>query len=162
MDSPNRWEHLGRHLQAVAESTLFRSTDRHDLTRVKPPTWEGLVRHYFKEELSARAETDAAIRNYVAAGDEVPLSVSTAARYYLMIRIQCAHDFLGMVFPPQSAQSPFGDDPDNSWTDRELIEWLLIDLWVRRFDHWLKLTAISLMGPFAFYGIGPADHSIEQ
>jgi|GEM_PF-2222682 len=156
MDAPDRWEQLGRDLQSVAESTLFQSTDLHLLSRGRPSTWEELVRHYFKEELSSRAETDSAVRNHVAVGCEVPSSFSRAARYYLMLRIQCAHDFLGIVFPPQSQRSPFGS-PGPNFTDRELIEWLLIDLWERRFDHWLKLTAIGVAGPFAFYGIDPAS-----
>jgi len=161
MDAPDRWEQLGRDLQSVAESILFQSTDFPNLSRERPSTWEGLVRHSFNEELSSRAETDSAVRNHVALGREVPSSVSTVARYYLMLRIQCAHDFLGMAFPPQSSFSPF-PDAAQELSDRELIEWLLIDLWVRRFDHWLKLTAIGVTGPFAFYGIEAADPSIEQ
>ncbi len=66
-----------------------------------------------------------------------------------------------MAFPPQAANSPFDEVP-KTFTDERLIEWLLIDLWVRRFDHWLKLNAITLYGPFSFYGVGPADPATPQ
>jgi hypothetical protein len=174
MDSPDRWEHVGRYLQSVAESTLFRSTDRQEFTRGLPPTWEELVRHYFKEEAAYRGETDRVVRTFVAREHEVPISLPPVVRYHLLIRIQCAHDFLGMVFPPLSDLSPFGP-PSGHFSNAEVIEWLLLDLWQRRFDHWLKLTAISLRGPFAFYGIdsatdwppgesaaNPADDSVDQ
>jgi hypothetical protein len=75
-----------------------------------------------------------------------------------MFRIQCALDFLGMVFPPQASTSPFSEIP-RAWSDARVIEWLLIDLWVRRFDHWLKLDAIGVHGPYPFYGMEPADPS---
>jgi hypothetical protein len=158
MESPNRWTALGDRLQHIAESSVREFTERPSYLSVQPATWEALTRHYFAEELSLRDSVDSAAR--VVATGRVPGNISNDTRYYLLLRIQCAQDFLGMAFPPQSAGSPFPDVPE-SWSDREAIEWLLIDLWVRRFDHWLKLTAISLAGPFAFYGIDPADLSID-
>jgi hypothetical protein len=77
-------------------------------------------------------------------------------RYYLAFRIQCALDFIGLIFPPQSMSCPFSEIP-RRWTNEQMIEWLLIDLWVRRFDQWIKLNAIRLFGPFPFYGLEPAD-----
>jgi hypothetical protein len=156
MDSPDRWEQVGQYLQIVAGKLLSRSAERYDYSSAEPPTWEGLVRYYFEEEAKSRTETDRVIREFVATKREVLDSLSPASRYYLLLRMQCAHDFLGMAYPPDSDQSPFGA-PGQDFTDRELIKWLLMDLWYRRFDHWLKLTAIGIRGPFAFYGIEPAS-----
>ncbi|MDT4967395.1 MAG: hypothetical protein QOJ64_2132 [Acidobacteriota bacterium] len=150
---------VGDKLQNIAESSVRQFTQQPKYLSVKPATWEALTRHYFAEELASRDEVDSAARS-IAADSGVPSDISNDARYYLLLRIQCAHDFLGMVFPPQSDSSPFSDIPE-SLTDRQATEWLLVNLWVRRFDHWLKITAAGVAGPFAFYGIDPADSDLE-
>jgi hypothetical protein len=154
MDSPDRWEQVGQYLQIVAGKLLSRSTERYDYSSAEPPTWEGLVRYYFEEEAKSRTETDRVIREFVATKREVLDSLSPAARYYLLLRMQCAHDFLGMAFPPDSDKSPF-EASGQDFADPALIEWLLIDLWYRRYDHWLKLTAIGIRGPLRFTELNP-------
>jgi hypothetical protein len=37
-----------------------------------------------------------------------------------------------------------------------------VDLWIRRHDHWLKLEAMAVAGPFALYGIGSADPGMAE
>ena len=123
-------------------------------------TWEALARHYFAEESKLRSHVDIVARELVRLGG-LPNGTRGDVRYYLAQRLMCALDFLGMVFPPQAESAPFGEVPAQ-WTDEKIIEWLLVDLWVRRFDTWLKLDAISVMGPFPFYGLQPADPRIAQ
>jgi len=138
---------------------LQRGGPKHDLKPAEE-TWESLALFFFADEQQCRDEVDALAMHFAKTG-KAPATVSARARYYFSYRIQCANDFLGMLFPPQANAAPFGEVP-KSFTDAQLIEWLLIDLWVRRHDHWLKLNAIGLYGPFSFYGVGPADPQHPQ
>lgn len=159
MDCPPRWEQIGQTLDQFTHALLRIPAGRHDMSAVGSD-WTDLTRHYFAEESNVRSEVDKAAR-HMAKRKEPPHNLTAAARYYLSLRVGCALDFLGMVFPPKSADAPFGDVPSD-WSDERLIEWLLIDLWTRRFDTWLKLDAISAMGPFAFYGLEPADPFAQE
>jgi hypothetical protein len=160
MDAKHDWDDIGWYLDEAKLAILRGINERPSYVDVQRRGWEALTRHYFAEELRLRPEVDELAR-CIARRKPVVASVSPDPRYYLILRIQCAQDFLGMVFPPQSTWSPFADAPPvRGEADR--IEWLLIDLWTRRFDHWLKLTAISLAGPFAFYGLDPADPNVES
>lgn len=160
MEAMHDWDDIGCYLDDAKLAVLRGTKERPAYVDVQRQGWEALTRHYFAEELRLRLEVDELAR-CVARRKPVAASVSADPRYYLILRIQCAQDFLGMVFPPQSTWSPFADAPPGKSEARRL-EWLLIDLWNRRFDHWLKLTAISLAGPFAFYGIDPADPNVES
>ena|ERR1700694_3840206 len=151
-----RW---GNTLHRLSHDLIFSDSKKHDLSRVTP-TWEDLTRHYFAQESQLRPKIDSAAR-HMAKHKTPPNKLPADVRYYLGLRFGCAMDFLGMIFPPQAAAAPF-DDISPDWSDERLIEWLLIDLWVRRFDHWLKPDAISVMGPFAFYGLKPADPTVAQ
>ncbi len=157
MDSPARWDRIECLLQDALAELALRRADKHNLMEVKP-TWDDLTRHYFAEEFLFRLEVDSASR-HVATHAIAPHELSSAVRWYLLFRIQCALDFLGMIFPPQASACPFSEIP-RSWSDERVVEWLLVDLWVRRFDHWLKLTAIGHRGPFAFDGLEPANPAV--
>lgn len=159
MDCPTRWENIGQILERISYEMLLTGSGRHDMRDVEP-TWEALTRFHFAKEHELRSEIDALARK-IAKQQRPPEKTSPAARYYLALRFGCAMDFLGMVFPPQAAASPFGEIPAE-WSNQQVIEWLLVDLWLRRFDVWLKLDAISAMGPFAFYGLEPADPRVPQ
>lgn len=159
MDCPARWESIGQILERILYEMLLTGGGRHDMRHVEA-TWEALTRFHFAQERKLRSEIDTLARS-IAKQQRPPEKSSPAVRYYLALRLSCAMDFLGMVFPPQVGASPFGEIRAD-WSDQRVIEWLLIDLWVRRFDHWLKLDAISAMGPFAFYGLEPADPTIPQ
>ena len=156
MDTPEYWSRQGNWLQELLMETIQSSRERHDIgAHIKD--WTAMTEHYFAEEFLFRSEVDKAVDEATAHG-RLPKAISPAARYYLCIRIQAALDFLGMIHPPLAKSAPFGDIPDD-WAAVDAARWLLKDLWIRRFDHWLKLTAIGNMGPFAFYGIDPADPS---
>lgn len=114
------------------------------------PKWENLTLHLYREEETMRSELDAVAR-HIAEFQELPTRTTSVGRFYLGFRIQCALDSLGIFHPPDKA-SPVNDLP-NDWSEQKAIEWLLIDLWARRGDHWLKLCAIGLVGPFPFYGV---------
>ena len=159
MDCTPRWEKICDLLEDALHELMFRRSEKHDLREVKP-TWDELTRQYFAEELLSRPAVDSAARHLAKLG-VAPANLPPDVRWYLGFRIQCAHDFLGMIFPPQSLASPLTEIPQH-WTDEKVIDWLLVDLWFRRFDHWLKLEAIGALGPFAFYGIDPADPSKEM
>jgi hypothetical protein len=159
MDCPPRWEKIGDGLQEALRELIFRGSQKHDLMSVKP-TWDELTRHYFAEELLFRPAVDSAAR-HIAKHGVAPREILPDARWYLGFRIQCALDFLGMIFPPQASDAPFREIP-KAWSDEQVVEWLLVDLWVRRYDHWLKLNAIGHFGPFSFYGIEPADPAVAS
>lgn len=118
-------------------------------------TWEEMTRWLFAQEEKCRADIDH-ISRLLATTLQLPTPLSPKERFYLGYRMMCALDFLGMAFPPEAKHSPLGEVPE-SWTDSKAIEWLLVDLWRRRCDHWLKLSAIGARGPFAFYGLTPAQ-----
>lgn len=159
MDSPPRWEQIGQTLDQLSHALVLSNVGRHDMSSVGG-TWEALTRHYFAEEAKLRSKVDAAAREMAQMGER-PNAIRAEVRYYLALRFMCALDFLGMVFPPQAQNAPFGEVPAD-WSDERVIEWLLVDLWVRRSDTWLKLDAISAMGPFPFYGLEPADPNVAQ
>ncbi|MDD2763465.1 MAG: hypothetical protein PHE83_05765 [Opitutaceae bacterium] len=156
MDAPQRWDAIGWRLQAWLVDLLQRDGEKHAIAAAEN-TWESMTLFLFPDEQASREEVDQLVRDAVRLG-RLPPTISPRARYYLGYRIQCALDFEGMLFPPLSKGSPFGE-LRRAWSDGQLIEWLLIDLWARRHDHWLKLNAIGVLGPFAFYGVGPTDPS---
>lgn len=157
MDCPERWELIGGVLQS-AQGHLLEPARRAAKETDQEGSWTALARRLFAQEEETRAEVEAAVRHFAANGF-FPGQLSDAGCYQMALRISCALDFLGMVFPPLSQRSPFGEAP---WELGAMIEWLLIDLWTRRFDHWLKLDAIAVCGPFAHYGIGPANSEDEE
>jgi hypothetical protein len=146
-------------LGGLLQGLVFEAISRHSLAP-EDESWESLTELFFAEELLHRPEVDRLAR-HAARHFQLPAQISPAARYYFCFRLQCAMDFLGMVCPPQAEDSPFPDlSPD--WTDERAAEWLLVDLWLRRHDHWLKLNAIGIRGPFPFYGLEPADPNIPE
>lgn len=159
MDCPARWERTGQILDHLSHQLLHVDAGRHDLS-LHASTWDELTRHYFAEESKLRPQVDEAARE-LARTKQAPDAIVASTRYYLALRLMCALDFLGMVFPPKAQDAPFGDVPKN-WTDEQVIGWLLVDLWTRRFDTWLKLDAMSAMGPFRFYGLEPADPNAAE
>jgi hypothetical protein len=159
MDAPQRWEKLGWTLNDWGLELVRRGGEKFHLQPVEK-TWESLALFLFSAEQSSRKEVDAVIQ-FAARNMRLQDSISPKARFFLGYRIMCAHDFFGMAFPPESQKSPIPDVPA-SWSDAQIIQWLLVDLWQRRHDHWIKLSAIGLVGPFGFYGIGEADPNKKQ
>jgi hypothetical protein len=159
LEMPRRWDELGYQLEGLLNSLFDPKKERYDLSKAAHGL-EALTQHLFGEELLFRIEVDRAARHSAAHGC-VPETLSATGRFYLGYRLMCALDFLGMVFPPQAQVSPFSDLP-KQWTQQQAIEWLLVDLWTRRFDHWLKLNALGVTGPFPFYGTESADPDAAQ
>jgi len=152
---PDRWFSILNFLDDLCLPVAFGSPGiRH---RLNPADggWESLTRLYFAEELFCRVEVDKLARQTARHG-VLPDDISPLVRFYFLFRLECAKDFVGMLFPPEAEVSPFPDVPAD-WSDQQALEWLLIDLWVRRHDHWLKLNAIGARGPFAFYGLTKAN-----
>jgi len=154
MNSPNRWNAVGDRLNDRLYD-LVGACQRACSSLLEEMEWPDLTRRYFAEDMLSRPALERAAR-HVAAQNRVPAGLSEMESFLLGLRIHCALDFLGMVFPPLAQASPFGDVPPD-WSDEALCEWLLIDLWNRRFDHWLKLDAVGSRGPFPFYGLEPVD-----
>lgn len=152
MDSPKRWEKIcdwlnARHFEAMGRVSR-RPYELQD-------GWEKVTVRLFEIEQQTALEADSAARFAATRGD-LPDELSSDAALLLVIRCQCAMDFLGMLFPPQSLSSPLREVP-SGWSDAQVKAWLLVDLWQRRHDHWLKLYSLGACGPFPFYGLTPAD-----
>ena len=143
-----RWVKLG----SVLERWLLEISRRHKETHVPKPAisqWETLAWSFLKEERSLRENIDTLVRK-ACSRSKLPGNLSKTGAFYFSARIFSAMDFFGQVFPLKSEASPFGDVPAH-WTDQQALEWLLIDLWQCRADQWLKLHALKLTNPFAFF-----------
>ena len=89
-----------------------------------------------------RGHADAAIDEWLIRGrwgdDLTPQD-----RAYLLMRISCALDFCNQVAIP--AGGPYSALPEPSQTTRDLLRWMLIDLWgAWRAEPWMRLTAMCL------------------
>jgi len=151
METPKRWDAIGWKLQgALVRMVSEIAGDPYDFLTPASKGLNHLIEHLFAEELIFRPETDRAAKALSLEPQRTPAGLSSASRYFLFLRIQCGQDALAVPFPPQATSSPFAD---LSWSDSQAIAWLLNDVWRRRFDHWLKLTALAIHGPFPFYGL---------
>ena len=105
----------------------------------------------YRLERKERSQTTHALKSLVLGKSAVgQLGIGPAA--WGVMRLQCACDFLGQMFPPLSKGDPCGEMRDD-WTPETACAWMLTELWERRSDHWLKLVALEWAGPFPFYGI---------
>lgn len=111
-----------------------------------------LMRLLFEEEERTREE----VRKILDCARDrcfVVEPTSSAALYFLSRRCDCALNYLGECYPPQSIASPVRDA---EWPPERVWPWLLDDLWVRRRDSYLKLQALWLHGPFPWFGLEAA------
>jgi len=112
------------------------------------------VKLLYRLERKERSQTTLEMKSLVFGNsDSEPIGIRPAA--WGVMRLQCACDFLGQMFPPLSKDDPSGEMRDG-WTPQTASAWMLTELWERRSDHWLKLVALEWAGPFPFYGIEPA------
>jgi hypothetical protein len=158
MDCTPRWENCCHSLAELLPSLV--DACHRAVTKEPQGDWETLTRWYFSKEAETSKEVEQAVQ-HIAKTLTIPEHLSDEASMQLAMRIQCALDFSGMIFPPQAAASPISEIPE-SWTESDIYKWLLSDLWLRRHDHWLKLEALGARGPFAFYGIGPTPSDAEE
>jgi hypothetical protein len=114
--------------------------------------FEVFLRSLFAKESEHRAESDAAVRQYIRTG--VWSVQNPWAEYITFLRVQCAAEFVcqltirdhsGLCLPFPCAQS-----------HADVLTWLLLDHWERCFDVYLKLVAVSLFYSLPFYGLTPA------
>jgi hypothetical protein len=68
--------------------------------------------------------------------------VSPAMAFFLNLRIQSADVFMSHLFSSGPAEDPFRVAP--RWDSRRLKLWLLIDLWARKPDSFLKVEAMKI------------------
>ena len=159
MDAPTRWDEIGWILQDTSLKIIADATGvGFDLRAYTD--MESLTKQLFAMEAATRVRvTEACLK--IAASPRSRHSLPKPLAYLVCRRAHCALDFTGMIFPETSLTSPIGEIPEH-WTDEKVIRWLLTDLWERRFDHYLKLTAHWILTPFAWYGINPAAPHEKQ
>jgi len=154
MDMPARWLELERMLWFWFEEITPGILSRYD-PQAKDGDWQKLVLRLRSDERLRRTRIEAAISRALRTR-QPPQGLSRKDAFYFGRRILCAVDHLETCWWMNSEKSPFGDIPKR-WSDQSALRWLLIDLWNRRFDHWLKLHAIAKHGSFPFYGIHPGE-----
>ena len=112
------------------------------------------TRLLYSLERKARAQTTSELKAFVLGKTGLEqMGIGSAA--WAVMRLQCACDFLGQMFPPMSKDDPCAE-MRNQWSVERACVWILTELWERRFDSWLKLVAMEWIGPFPFYGIEDA------
>lgn len=112
------------------------------------------VKLLYRLERKERPQTTLQMKSFVLGKSEIEqLGIGPAA--WGVMRLQCACDFLGQMFPPLSKDDPCREMRDG-WSPQSAVAWMLTELWERRSDHWLKLVALEWAGPFPFYGIESA------
>lgn len=100
--------------------------------------------------MAVHAETEGEVREAIAAitaGKGVPAMLSPTGAHCLLTRAMCALDWLGTFLGGSSPMGP----PEKDWTDAQLVEWLLTDLWARRSSHWLRLQWDAVARGVPFY-----------
>lgn len=113
-----------------------------------------LLEMYFDKESRRRQQIDSLARRLAATGTLPEVQGWDALLFYM--RLECAVDFLAQLLVVDSRGRIHVPAPGSDSTDAELIEWLLIELWYRRGDHWLKLVAQSRALNRPFYGLDDA------
>ncbi len=149
MEMPERWLEISFVLQDWYRKIMPGPLSW--MPKSKCGDWQEVTRVYWKAECECRQSvTDMLLCS--AREMKPPATLSKLEAHFVGLRIRCAIDFLGMLWPGDAKTSPF-QDLSKRWSDQKAIQWLLVDLWHRRFDHWMKLHAIRIHGPFPFYGI---------
>lgn len=113
-----------------------------------------LLEMYFEQERRSAKRLDELARLLAAKGTLPEAKDWDSLLLYM--RIECAWDFLAQILVEDTRGRILVPDPDSDSSDAELIEWLLIPVWRRRGDHWVKLVAQSRALHRPFYGLDPA------
>jgi len=157
MQPPPKWDSLMSELQRLLVILLMPRMPEvwtYQETTFDPLRGDlaALTRKLFSEE--ERSREDAARATVHAVRQKaLPATTSPAAMCFLMQRALCAGSFLGECFPPQSIETPVSELP---WPQEKCLLWLLDDLWARRRDTHLKLTALALHDDLPFFGLEPS------
>ena len=121
---------------------------------------EDCIENLFHYESDRRERVDN-LASHVSKTGQFPANVCFGDGYLLYLRMSAALDFLGKVYPPVASRSPFDHDFED-WEEVELFEWLIVDLWHRHADSFLKLVALECSSRFPFYGLEDADPDLEE
>ena len=113
------------------------------------------IRQVFAQELEYRPEVDAVVEQWIQ--NRILPEMSAVALRFFSNRLLNATILLGdILWPPDiSCMIP---DPDNSTSNDELLTWLLIAQWERRFEHLLKAIVVSRRLHMPLFGIFPASN----
>ncbi len=156
MECPEKWELVGNALVNLKSRLLTQrvvvamNLVRQEVHRLGV---EKGIECLFGLERRERARTSLEA-NRLAKGEGV-MELGEIHALWLVMRCECAADFLGQMFPPLSKNGPCQEIPAG-WTEEDALAWVLTELWNRKSDSWLKLVALEWIGPFPFYGIEPA------
>ena len=153
MKCPEKWEAVSHGVQNL-QDLLFREpavVQFHQMlaVEVRRIGFEQGTRLIYSLERKDRARTTHTLTSLVL-GKNGLSEVGIGPAAWGVMRLQCATDFLGQMFPPLCKASPV---MEMDWTPETTMVWLLTELWERRFDSWLKLVALEYVGQFPFYGI---------
>lgn len=156
MDAPPNWTATGDGLANLCE--MFQTPE---VLRVLA-TMAQQMRHMgfekglpdlFALERTSRAQVSRLARQMTQSGRPIePPPLLDAV--WILLRCQCACDFLGQLHPPLAKDGPV-PEMAAGWTPEMAAAWLLTELWERKADVWLKLLAVEWLGPFPFHGVKP-------
>ena len=117
---------------------------------------EPLVKFLFEQEAECRSRIDAycVVRSQ---GKPHCDPADPVDEYWFRQRLLCVGDTVGIVYGSPLRKKRLLPSPPRTWTQAEVLEWSLVSLWHRRFDHWIKLTAVTQVTGLPFYGLQDAE-----
>lgn len=148
----NRWEQIGD-LLFDADTRLLRAGRARFSGEWK--TLPGLLELLFHQEQLHRSAVDSLARQFSQTGSTP--EAEDWDDYFLGQRLLNACDFLAQIMHEDSQGCSLIPQPDSAYTDVRLIEWLLTAMWQRRYDHWLKMVAMSVALDRPLYGLEDAQ-----
>lgn len=164
MECPQRWQKIGTALSGW-RALFYHQYEGAKILALMAEQWRKLDegdagKALFAKERADRAETQKALVSLLRGDPNGCAEFEKRLVPWICLRLDCACDFLGQVFPEHSKSDPFADVP-LGWTDDQAAVWLVTESWLRRYDSWLKLTVLEWLGPFPFYGVEPAAVWLE-
>lgn len=117
---------------------------------------EPLIRFLFEEEAACRERLDVYCRRR-AKGEAHQEWSDAVNEYWFRQRLLCIGDTVGILSATPLGNRHLLPSPPRLWSEADVLEWALVSLWHRRFDHWIKLDAVKQVTGLPFYGLDPAD-----
>ena len=116
---------------------------------------EPLVRVMFAEEAEGRSRVDEYARGRACSRLTGPMA-DPVDEWWYRLRVECLADTLDLVRSTPLGRRRLLPSPPRLWRESELLEWGLLPLWHRRYDHWIKLEAVKMVTGLPFYGVEPS------
>lgn len=154
MDCPEEWEKAGfalKNLQRQMTTPRVAAALGLLSSQVRELGFEKGLRYLSGLERKDRGRVSLRAAPHRLGKEDIP----ELEAVWLVLRCECACDFLGQMFPMMAKDGPC-QEMGRGWDAARALGWLLTELWHRRSDTWLKLLAMEWAGPFPFYGIAPA------